>query len=88
MATVDATRPDYADLPTGHVGWRRNTTQPTHFHAGHNDPGYLPESEPGTFASFAEAKDYMLSELRFHAENLDTWAEPHDCDDVPCPYVR
>jgi hypothetical protein len=56
-----------------------------HFHAGHNDAGYLPESEVETFDTFEDAKAYMISELLSAADNMASWADEHDCDDVPCP---
>ncbi len=56
-----------------------------HFHAGHNLPGYLPESEPATFAIFEDAKSDMLWTLNNHADSVDSWTDEHDCDDVPCP---
>ena len=60
--------------------------QPTqHFHAGSNDPGYLPDSAPACFATYAEAKSWMIAELNLDADNVASWADPHDCDDIPCP---
>ena len=56
-----------------------------HFHAGHDLPGYLPESEPATFATFQDAKSDMLWTLNRHADNIASWTDEHDCDDVPCP---
>jgi hypothetical protein len=56
-----------------------------HFHAGRNDAGYLPEAEVATFATFEDAKTYMIGELLEAADNVASWAEPHDCDDIPCP---
>jgi hypothetical protein len=35
----------------------------THFHAGQNMPGYLPESDVATFGSFGDAKRFMIVEL-------------------------
>lgn len=58
---------------------------PVHYHAGHNMPGYLPESDVETFATFADAKSHTIYELNYAAENVDSWADEHDCDDVPCP---
>lgn len=58
---------------------------PVHYHAGHNMPGYLPESDVETFATFADAKSHTIYELNYAAENVATWADEHDCDDVPCP---
>ena len=56
-----------------------------HFHAGTNDPGYLPESEPASFATWDEARRYIIGEMLFDADSVGSWNEPHDCDDVPCP---
>lgn len=39
-------------------------TARTHYHAGCNVPGYMPMAdEPNIFATFDEAKSYMLEEL-------------------------
>lgn len=32
-----------------------------------------------------EALQRMREEIADAADALETWAEPHDCDDVPCP---
>ncbi len=56
-----------------------------HYHAGHNMVGYLPESDVETFDNLAEAKSYAISELLFAADSTATWADEHDCDDIPCP---
>ncbi len=62
------------------------TDQPTfHFHAGSNDPGYLPDSSPACFPTYVEAKSWMLAELNLDADNASSWADPHECDDIPCP---
>lgn len=37
--------------------------------AGFNMPGYLPESEPAGFATFEEAKAYIIGELDRHGDN-------------------
>jgi hypothetical protein len=56
-----------------------------HFHAGTNEPGYLPDDLPATFATWDEARRYVIGELLLDADNVASWNEPHDCDDVPCP---
>lgn len=56
-----------------------------HYHAGYNVPGYLPESEPATFAEHDQAKRYLIAELNTVADNLQSWSEEHDCHDIPCP---
>ena len=48
-------------------------------------PGYLPESDPYVAESWEGAKAYMVEELRYHADNAESWADDHDCDDIPCP---
>lgn len=57
----------------------------THFHAGTNDPGYLPDDLPAVFPNWFEAKAYVIHELLDDADRAASWNEPHDCDDVPCP---
>lgn len=44
--------------------------------AGHNMPGYLPESEPVTFETRKEALDYTVDELRRVADDYDTHGAP------------
>jgi len=61
------------------------TSVPSHFHAGSNDPGYLPDSEPACFDSFDDAKRYLIGEMLSDAESVASWGDVHDCDDVPCP---
>ncbi len=61
------------------------TTTALHFHAGWNLPGYLPENDVECFDSFADAKQYMIDSMLHQADNTTSWAEEHDCDDVPCP---
>lgn len=56
-----------------------------HWHAGYNPAGYLPEAEPGTYGSFAEARDALAEDMDYHADNEASWDVEHDCDDVPCP---
>lgn len=56
-----------------------------HWHAGCNAPGFLPEDGPGTYASFVEARDTIAEDMAVHADNEASWADEHDCDDVPCP---
>lgn len=57
----------------------------THFHAGTNAPGYLPDDLPAVFGSWDDAKAYVIQELLSDADSAASWNEPHDCDDVPCP---
>jgi hypothetical protein len=59
--------------------------KPKLYTAGWNLPGYLPEMDPTTFTTLADAVDYLAGEMAEHAESTATWAEEHDCDDVPCP---
>jgi len=56
-----------------------------HWHAGFNRPGFLPESEPGVFSSFEAAREALADDMEGHAAAEATWADEHDCDDVPCP---
>lgn len=56
-----------------------------HWHAGYNQPGYLPETEPGIYASFHAARDAIAEDMEAAAASVETWADPHDCDDIPCP---
>lgn len=57
----------------------------THYHAGYNMVGYLPEMDPGTFTEWEYVKGYMLEELRLSADSVQSWVDKHDCDDIPCP---
>jgi hypothetical protein len=55
---------------------------------GHNQPGYLPDDD-GTnrliTRDWQRARDSLLEDLRGAADATQTWADPHDCDDLPCP---
>lgn len=55
------------------------------WHAGYNQPGYLPEAEPGVYASYHAARDGLAEDMEAAADATETWAVPHDCDDIPCP---
>lgn len=56
-----------------------------HWHGGYNQPGYLPETEPGVYPSYQTARDAAAADMDAAADSVETWADPHDCDDVPCP---
>lgn len=87
-ASVVHFRPDadpFARRPAVVVPSDDQPDSTVHFHAGYNQPGYLPENEPATFTTFADAKAWLLWELNLAADNVGTWADEHDCDDVPCP---
>ncbi len=45
------------------------------FVAGWNMPGTLPEAEPGEFATFDQAREFLINELSMRAEHADTMAE-------------
>lgn len=66
-----------------------HTTEPQvkaqHWHCGFNQPGYLPESEPEAHGSFEAAQESLAADMDLHAGSEESWAEEHDCDDVPCP---
>ncbi len=51
----------------------------THFHAGWNMPGYLPESDDGAFSytTASDAKQSMLDDVLRHADS-DDMADDHD----------
>jgi hypothetical protein len=55
---------------------------------GHNQPGYLPDDD-GTNRLVTRdwqcARDSLVEDLRDTAAATQTWADPHDCDDIPCP---
>ncbi len=55
---------------------------------GHNQPGYLPDDD-GTnrlvTRDWQRARDSLMEDLRDAADATQTWADPHDCDDIPCP---
>lgn len=42
------------------------------FVAGWNMPGYMPDNDPATFATFDDAKRYIIAELKIAEENADT----------------
>lgn len=56
-----------------------------HYHVGHNMPGYLPESDVYTYADIDEAIDSLIEELRYVGDDYKSWADEHDCNDIPCP---
>lgn len=56
-----------------------------HWHAGYNQPGYLPETDPGVHVSFHAARDCLAEDMEAAAASVETWVDPHDCDDIPCP---
>ncbi|HVE46682.1 MAG TPA: hypothetical protein VNA57_08045 [Acidimicrobiales bacterium] len=56
----------------------------SHFHAGYNQPGYLPEADPEVHRSFEAARQALAADLDLHATAEDTWADEHDCDDIAC----
>ena len=56
-----------------------------HWHAGYNQPGYLPEASPGVYASFEAARQALAEDMDHHAQSEQSWADEHDCDDIPCP---
>lgn len=72
---------------TNHLPSGSSTRTPavSHWHAGYNQPGYLPDAEPGTYASFEAAAEALACDMEAHADAQETWADPHDCDDIPCP---
>jgi hypothetical protein len=55
------------------------------FSAGHNQPGYLPDSSPMLTRDWQLARDTLIEDLHDAADATQTWADPHDCDDIPCP---
>ena len=57
----------------------------SHWHAGYNQPGYLPEADPDVYASFEDAREALAFDMEHHAANEESWNDPHDCDDIPCP---
>jgi len=57
-----------------------------HYHSGYNMPGYLPESDCAyVFASFADARDSLVDDMKRHADSEESWVDEHACDDIPCP---
>ena len=62
----------------------RPTPDVPHWHAGFNQPGCLPESEPGAYSSFEAAAESLAEDMHRYATSEETWADEHDCDDVPC----
>ena len=62
-----------------------SSTDVPHWHAGYNQPGYLPEAEPDVHASCHAAFEALADDMEVHAAATESWADPHDCDDIPCP---
>ena len=62
-------------------------TTTAHYHVGHNIPGYLPDGEPDTCETLADAHASLLWELEAVVDYLgEADMDPgHDCDDIPCP---
>lgn len=56
-----------------------------HWHAGYNQPGYLAEATPGVYASFQAARQALAEDMEHHVRSEQSWADEHDCDDIPCP---
>lgn len=52
---------------------------------GNNDPGYLPEGDVWVTDRFELAKAALAYDLETAADHAESWVEPHDCDDIPCP---
>ena len=46
--------------------------------AGWNQPGYLPETEPEEFDSFADAREYIAGEIDDQVEVVDDIGEEMD----------
>lgn len=55
-----------------------------HWHAGHNQPGCLPEADPGTHSSFEDAQAALAEDMEFHARSESAWAGGHPCQGEPC----
>jgi len=58
-----------------------------HYHSGYSMSGYLLESEDASwvFATFADARASLADDMDRHADSLESWADEHACDDIPCP---
>ena len=57
----------------------------THYHAGWNMVGYLPEMDASyPFESFEAAQESLREDMRLAADSVESWADEHDCADVPC----
>lgn len=54
----------------------------THFHTGHNMPGYLPESDVFQAETFDEAKACLMEEMQWAAESLYDVNEPIGADEL------
>jgi hypothetical protein len=48
-------------------------------------PGYLPEDEVDHYESWDDAIDGLIWDMGRLADAIVTWADEHDCDDIPCP---
>lgn len=49
-----------------------------HLHAGHNMVGYMPESEPLCSGNWEGAKNYMIGEILWQADQTDDWDQAEE----------
>jgi len=61
-----------------------NRLRAQHWHAGYNQPGRLPEADPGTHSSFEDAQAALAEDMEFHARSESAWAGEHPCEGEPC----
>ena len=58
-------------------------TTAVHWHIGHNLPGYLPDGDVGTCATFADAQGALLCDLAFAALCEHESTDQHECIEEP-----
>ena len=58
-------------------------TTAVHWHTGHNMPGYLPDHDPTTCATFVDARESMLTDIEFAAQCEYESTVPHECVEEP-----
>lgn len=56
-----------------------------HYAVGHSFPGYLPEGDVWVVETLDEAKAVLAADMIHAADSFESWADEHDCDDIPCP---
>lgn len=53
----------------------------THYHAGHNMPGYLPESDVYTCETFDKAKSATINDLEYYGDYLFDCERKNEADE-------
>lgn len=59
-----------------------------HWHAGYNQPGYLPEAEPGVYTSFYTASDNLAEDMEAARRRGRDMGRPPRLRRHPMPHLR